>query len=361
MTSSKAKKAPPAGGTAHKKPWIFVGLGAAVLLASVALVWGILSSGPAQVGSVNGHPVTLEEFQLYADQARSDVINAFYKEHQADSNAKDFWDTPYGGQTPRERLIETVKETILTVKMEQEEAIAHGLPALLDFESLKKALDAENKDRRAKQQNGEAIYGPDQYSMMQFLSYKRTALTDDLKTALLETELKPTEEQLLQAYNSLEPLILDKGYEGTIVRFFCTDPTRADELFGEVKRLVQEGLTAEEIEPVITEAYGDLFLIKTSEVSPDTHREDTDLLALYDACRNLEEGQFLAPYDVVGTGVELDFMLEKNDLGKMTMEEAGDFPQTKWINEQFGPYIAQKAAQAKVTWDDSALRRVTLS
>lgn len=335
--------------------WILPVLAIFMGLTGFLICWFTMDAG-----IVNESSVPVEELQIYVDQARSDTISYYYKNFGADSNKNGFWDTAFGGESPRTHLLNTARQNLILNRTLREEARLHGIEAAVDFAAQKGALEEENKIRRAQTQGTSVIYGTEQYTMIQFLSYQKTELTDALKKVLLKTELKPTEQNLRDAYAKLDKTVLDKGYKGDVMRFICSDAKRSETIFGELEKLLHKGTAVENITKMIRRSYGSVLTVSEVSLGPDLHREDTALLAIYDQCRNLPQGSFSKP-QLTGGNAELYFMKSKTDYGQMSFEEAGDYSSTAWINDHFDQYLQQKASEAKVQWNEAALRRVRIS
>lgn len=333
-----------------------------VVLAAVAVLimvisWIILGRRIAEnVGTINNYQVSMEEFQLYANQQVNAVGAWFYQNYGADVNQEDFWDTEFGGETPKNKLIESTKQKITEANIILISAKEYDLGYEADFDITKKAFVDENQDRENKTESGVVIYGPEQYSMEQYLAYVQEAAIDDLKTYLLDNELAPSEEQLREAYESLDKGIIDKGYSAVVVRFQCFDFQRTEEVFTNIRKNQSEGMGISEIILVLEEQYKDIISSDTLELSlANMSLDNTSLQALYEEYRNVWEGSFIE--QVIGTsgGKELHYVLSKEDYGQMVFEEAIRYAQIKWINDQFAIYSEKKVETAEILWNDTAI------
>ena len=311
-------------------------------------------------GKINEYPIPLDELQLYADTARSDTISHFYVEYGADSNDSKFWDTEYNGITPKDYLLDTARKLILRDHVLWELAAAHGINASLSYVQKEKDWKAENNKRSHKQQTEQVIYGTEELSMEQYLSYKRTELTDKLKTLLLQTDLKPTEADLRQAYKELPEEVLDKGYFASIVEFSCSDSEIAPRVFEEIHNQIVQEIPISKLTNSLRDIYGNVLSVEIYEITPEIHREDTSLQLIYDICRNLKAETFSNDVEDQNPNI-MYYVLEKNDYGQMTYEGSGDYAKIKWINEQFDAYLTEMTQKADVEWNLSVIRKIKIT
>jgi hypothetical protein len=88
--------------------------------------------------------------------------------------------------------------------VEQTLAKANGVIADISYSSFLESLAAENERRKKALSASEPIYGPKQYGEDTYFVYRFSNMVIELKRRLGRSELRPTEEQLREHYESVK-------------------------------------------------------------------------------------------------------------------------------------------------------------
>lgn len=205
--------------TNRKKTYLFFVAGIPVLLVLVLLGvrWfgqppaSVISDGimeqtqvpqdaDAVVATVDGTPVTLEEFKVRLPEQRAEIMTYFQQAYGCDPGGTDFWSTPCGGETPIARLKAVTLRLLIEDRVRELAANKAGIPVAIGYDAFLKEWEAENRTRADRLAAGQVIYGPREYSEPAYYRYVVSSTILGLKQWLLEHDGPPTEEQLRQAY-----------------------------------------------------------------------------------------------------------------------------------------------------------------
>lgn len=140
------------------------------------------------VGSVNGEPITLEEYIFFAQKNKYKVISKFRNDYNLDYHAN-FWQDNSNGKTPGEVLKEMTIETIVTSKIQYLLAKQYGIIKDISFQSIKQHLELENKQRSNASKQNSVIYGPKQYSLESYYEYFTSNMIIKVKDFMLKNDI----------------------------------------------------------------------------------------------------------------------------------------------------------------------------
>ncbi|MFV0412867.1 MAG: hypothetical protein ACK5L3_06280 [Oscillospiraceae bacterium] len=325
---------------------------AAALTIAFSLAAALLF-GPGQnvAARVNGLPIYRQELAMYAAERKAALAAEFAAQQGLESFGSAFWDTEYGGQTPREALLNAALEDAVRAKVIQQQAALRGITAPADFREVEAALEQENQARSAKE--GLSAYGPSSMSLYEYNAYLMAQTENDLKTALLNGELAPTEEEQRAAFYTLPETLRYTGYEATGWQIST---------FGEGgnwRQFLQQQLekaTPEEAVAALQAEYPGIACLPFSMVSGEVHREDIYRQSLQEVLYPARAGQLLAgieegEYFLVGwkAGGEL-----------LTYEQAPGLGRNKYINDTFEAFVHQKTEEAEVVVKSSAIKAIVV-
>lgn len=132
---------------------------------------------------VNELPVAADEFRWFLENERPAVIHQMATSRNIEFG-NGFWNTERGGTTPRRSLIRKTIERLTREKVEQELFLSLGILADARYSSFLKLLEAANLERKRVKQAGGVVYGPVEYSQMQFHSHFKATLQLKAKECL---------------------------------------------------------------------------------------------------------------------------------------------------------------------------------
>ena len=131
---------------------------------SIVLCLALAATATANpVGTINGHPVSEQEYRVFAEEEKPMVISYFIRTHGA-VQSPSFWNTAWGGELPTEVLAERVIRKIARTRVIQEMGIEHGIgQTVKSYDDFMAELKDVNAQRRKWVDEGRVIYGPVQY------------------------------------------------------------------------------------------------------------------------------------------------------------------------------------------------------
>lgn len=143
-------------------------------LAGGVLLLGLLAAGVGcrhiPVITVQGVPISEQEFTAAQLRNKASVISEFQREHGVEYDA-DFWDVTIDGYTAEERLNEAaLSDVIQTVSTEQLLREA-GLLPYQNYKQLQAQCEETNRTRAAAAAQGQTIYGPVAYGVDEYREY----------------------------------------------------------------------------------------------------------------------------------------------------------------------------------------------
>ena len=343
-----------AGSRKRKKLLATVAVVGAAALAAGAALW--LSSG-RPIGTVNGTPFYAQELVMYGERFRAAVSSEFCQTYGLPGTGADFWSEEYDGTLPVDVLLDRAVQELTRDKVIQQECVARGIAAPLDFRQLEKALALENQDRAAAISSGGAVYGTQQYTLEQYSDYQMTLSTDELKERLLE-ELAPTRSQLQEAFDSLDETFRRKDFTADGYRFSWDGGPGVDEGLALIQGALLDGAQPLELPSRLADQLAGLsaetFSLDTAARSKDDLEGDLLTGLLFSA----------APGDCVGDRSSGEctvyFVTEKEGGGYYTLDEAPGLAENKFVNDAFDALVEERTQQAVVEVDQNRARAILL-
>lgn len=199
------------GRLSKKRIWILLAVIAVVLVA--AFIIFMKSRADKAVFSVDGQPVYKEEVACIVNK-----IKLYQREKTAEKAGIDVseftWETEADGKNGYEYLADAVVEELKEIKTMQKEAMDNGLTDAIDYPSLKKAMEKENKDRKEKKGKNETVFGMTQYTADQFYDYFNENLSLQNKRELTnKEEITASDEEARAAYDADPEYFDNEDYE----------------------------------------------------------------------------------------------------------------------------------------------------
>jgi len=295
-------------------------LTAAALIAAFVIWWPALKTydGRKPAGIVNRAPFFQEDLDIYAMELRAAVAVSYSRKYGIFGMGEDFWDTRYGAETPRETLNMMALGQLARNMVILEEARKRGLDAPGSYG----ALEAERAARNAAAEAGGVVYGPLRAGPGEYASYRLTEVTNALKTALLQKELRPSEADLRAAYASLP--------EGLKTAPFTARGLRATP------------------DPAGGAPLEEPFEFSSAAMS----REDPYQTALAAALEAARPGDTVAaPLGEPGW-----YRVEAKEGGHvMKFEEAPGLGRNKWINDRFEEFVRKRLGKAFILFNGKVI------
>lgn len=297
------------------------------------------------VGYVNGFPVYSEELTMYAQDCRAEVSSEFSKEHNLSGTGIDFWTTSYDGVLPLDSLIRASMKDLVRDKIIQQECVKRGIIAPLDFLQLKSSFQDENESRKETLENGGFVYGTQQYTLRQYSDYQMTLSEDELKSSLLSGSSSPSEQQLQQAFDSLDESFKRKDFTAKGYAFvWSTGSLETGQRT--IQQALSQNIAPDELPDALSDTLPDLTVIPididTAQRSKEDNFADTLTYDLFD----MNCGDYKA---TVANGLNtLYYLTEKDGGGYYTLQEAPGLAESKYVNDTFEQMIESQIEQCTV-------------
>ena len=325
--------------------WIFLAIIVIIVFFIGSIIFFFSKNKP--LGKINGIPFYSEELLMYAEQSRALVSAQYSAKYNISSAGSDFWDTDYGDGSPKKWLLDAAMKELVYNKVIQQECVTRGIVAPADFRELKKAMEQENESRSQALAQGNGVFGTTAYTISQYNDYVMSFAKDDLKAYLLENDLAPTEQQLRDAYDSLDESFKRKDYSCSGFRIVLpNDLIKPKDIQEQITSLISQNYTMEQIAEQLQ-----LEMSPFTFDSSNIHREDTFSSSLNEILFFIEKNE-VSPIQYEPETV-LYFVAEKNGGGYYSFEESSGLGQNKYINDAFEQFISDKTSAANIVFSES--------
>lgn len=185
---------------AEKKRRIFYIVPGILIAAAVltGLYLGISrKDGADTVMTINGQPVTREEYQMVRSSFQSQV-QASYSTQEA--NSRDFWSRSGGEDSPLNQVMELALQELKEKKVMVSMAEENGIDAALDYDTVRSDYEADADVRSNREDQTQTVYGPDSLSLASYYEYRYTSLGADLRETI-KAKYTITEDELRSHYS----------------------------------------------------------------------------------------------------------------------------------------------------------------
>ena len=174
--------------------------------------------------TVNQEPLVEKEILLFAQINRPEVLRRF---RTSDENDDGFWDQSFKGMTPRDDLLRRTLVTCVEVKIRLLLAREFGIRGEVEFENVERRWQVENLRRREAVEGGEDVFGPVEYTLLEYVENDLRSLDVALMQRLEEKDLlktvdsiwdRPPGEARMERMKRLYKTYLSAEVERSIVR-----------------------------------------------------------------------------------------------------------------------------------------------
>lgn len=202
-----------------KKKWM-VWAAAAAGLAAIAVIIVVMvmaNTGSKAVMTIDGEAVTGQELQFYVNRSRALVADSFYKQYQAEVT-EGFWETDFSGQTPGQKLLEEAVSSLRYHRAVFTDCRERGLMDDVSFDAMMTNMAKENARRKTAVEQGEVVYGNEQYTQDTYFDYVLSNLQIRQKEALsAEGILEGDDMKLIPFYKEIrDDYAFFKTEDGTL-------------------------------------------------------------------------------------------------------------------------------------------------
>ena len=161
---------------------------------------------------VNGYAVSIEEFRWFMQQERAGVFQYVKTRYNLDYG-KGFWDHDCGQTTPRAIILKQTTDRIVREKIEQILFVQLGLVKDVNYVTFLRDLERLNIQRTAAINRGQVIYGPVNYTQLQYYGHWKATLQIQSK------------EKLSTSHFDVDDKKVKKFYDKNKSKFFRAVPT----------------------------------------------------------------------------------------------------------------------------------------
>ena len=170
-----------------------------LLISSLFVFSQTVSNDTIVIGSVNSVPVTLRELKMSEDKCKPQVIQEFKSRYNLPFDAG-FWNNTDVKPSPSEVLRSKAFNAAIDRKIQQQLAQKLGLITDISYKSFYRELISENNRRKKAVSNHQIIYGPVQFSEVNYYDYLFSNLILKLKKVLAKDSFNLSDSQLRVQY-----------------------------------------------------------------------------------------------------------------------------------------------------------------
>ncbi|GGA26465.1 peptidyl-prolyl cis-trans isomerase [Paenibacillus physcomitrellae] len=155
----------------------------------------------AVILTVDGEPVTAQEYRLLMNREKSAVTNAFNAKYGAEDQP-DYWTHDFGGESPLQALKQRTDKAAAESKTIQRLAREQGLIGDISFSRLLADWQTLNRQRSQNLQTNQPVYGLTSFTLDQYYDYYMNHLKQQLQEKLGDNTLKPAEQDIKTYYDA---------------------------------------------------------------------------------------------------------------------------------------------------------------
>lgn len=150
-------------------------------------------SNERTIATVNGYPITEQEFSLFIER------NVSAAHHNLQKTNPEYSSDELDAEVKRLALDESI-----TAKAYQVLAKEVGLAEDISFAAFMEQLSLENAQRKKAVANGDIVYGLIEFDVQTYQSYKQSNLILDLKDELAKTVTAVTDEEVQHYFDNID-------------------------------------------------------------------------------------------------------------------------------------------------------------
>ncbi|MCR8643410.1 peptidylprolyl isomerase [Paenibacillus sp. N1-5-1-14] len=303
---------------------------------------------------INGEDVALGELELQLQDSAADVMRYFHEKYSA-QDSKHFWTDSYQNEIPIEVAKRKAVEKLTRIKVEQMVAKEKGIISDTSFSSFQAKLKSENQRRTEALSKGQVVYGPKEFRAIEYLSYDRSKMMEQLFAWYRRNESQPNREALQGLYNKMqqqENHILEKP--GQIhVQMYRIDweakpgAMTQDQVVQFANTIRSELTSGRSSETILQNNKGLVTMsdryIPNVKPSNDLERQDP----LLQQASMLRVGE-LSDVITDDQGVMLIRCLNKTDGGVVSFDEAREVLHSMYMEESLNSMIEDKVLHASL-------------
>ncbi|MDQ0877376.1 hypothetical protein QFZ77_006035 [Paenibacillus sp. V4I3] len=343
----------------------------AVVLLSVSLIvfQSNKYSGEATVFTVNGEPVSKDEFLNVMPGLRANVFSYFVQKYGVTDSAK-FWTTTFQGEIPIEVLKQKTLDKLKRIKTEQIVMKSNGIASDISYSGFLDNLKAENERRKKAVEKKQVIYGPQQFDATGYYDILHGNRMEELKNKLADKELSSNEEEIKNAYDENKETMYKKidsiKYEKIVIPFLdekgnpSPDKKKiAASMAAKIKEDTNKGLKFEDIVSAYKKQDKSDIEYKELEFNESTYKSDSRIYKqLTIKLDELKNGQIS---DVIEENASFNIVkvLEKSIPSYKTLDEVREQVKKKLADNKYDEFINKLVHESKLIVDNKAYNSIS--
>lgn len=310
------------------------------------------------IATVNGDPVSIEEFRHMSGNIKASVFDYFSKKYGVQDSEK-FWSSSYGGEVPIELVKKKALEECIKLRVQYALAKREGIVEDTTYKAFLKSLDEENARRREAVAKKQVVYGPVQYDADTYLKYVLGNISTHLKEKLKEKQLKPEEYQLRQYYETNKDKYFKTGKSvkiqvvsvGFVGMNRDVDEGKKQEAYKKIQEAKKRSDNGEGFEGLM-KMYNNKGEQRIYEIIEDDRRTNVGE-NLRKIAFELKDGQVSEIINNVST-FDIVRCIEKKDEIYQRFEEVKDTVKASYIDWRYCEFINQLVKDAQVSINEEA-------
>lgn len=325
-----------------------------ILIAAVVLVglyFGIFrKSGTDTVLTIEGQPVTREEYQMVLSSFRSRVQSAYSTE---EANRDDFWEDSGEGDSPLNEIMDLALQELKENKVIVSMAKANGIDADLDYDTIKSDYEADADVRSDRDSQEQTVYGPDSLSMASYYSYRYTSLRTELEEAL-KAEYPVTDDELRSLYDEN---IDQYTYQTQVSVIVCEMTAETAAVYGiDVIQAALEESGLDELEERFPEA--GFYELTMNDVDPQEGKSGV-YAPRWEAASQMQEGQISGPVQT-GDNILVMKCTGRQENGSLDFESVKGILESQYQTAMAERQIEEETETAEIEYKEKELKDAAL-
>ncbi|RTE10848.1 peptidylprolyl isomerase [Paenibacillus whitsoniae] len=323
------------------------------------------AGGNSVVATINGEPLTTEEFKLLLAKNRASTYTYFKSKYNVDDSLR-FWNGNYGGEVPIEKLKTKALNESVNIKIQQLLAKQKGVVKDISYPAFVQQLQAENERRKEAVRKKQAIYGPVSFDEKAYYGIVIGNLAAELKKNIGQEST--VSDQVLQRYYELNKDVLFAIPDTIRIKKLSVAFTDLGTMQKEDARVlideIHDRWVAGEVLDKLLEAYGqqNSRLIAVEEQSLDNASLRVNTMKspiLTDTAEQLSVGGISHVFEENGAFTMME-CLEKIPQGYRPFLEVKEQVKSDVIDQQYNELVAQLMKDAVIHINNSVYNSIIL-
>lgn len=310
--------------------------------------------------TIDGYPVSREEFSLFIRDQRADAAQYFYTAYGAEMESG-FWTAEFEGQTPSDYCKEKAMEEIVRYKTERILAFERGLVESVDYSNLMADMKSLNEKNANSIAAGEVTYGLAAFEPWQYLLYIRSDCNARLLKDETERQIDTIPEETVRTRYEEDKENYSKGFRVTYERLEADSSVAGIDLETALGKVADRASMKEESLEDAAAALKVLvnYSVK-QEISSEKHAGKDDIWEQFvqEEVMMLEPGTISSPLLLSGDKGCLLRGIERTTLGYDSFEDVKNSIIHEYAQEVLQATLEQRVKEASVVLDGDKYEQI---